>query len=156
MKQITLRPIGHVVSSRKTPEDENWAAEPCYIQLDKNVFSSESFSGLEDFSHVIVVFHFDQIPDDQIQTQARHPRDNPQWPKVGIFAQRAAVRPNRIGVTVCKIRKVDGTRLELEALDALDGTPVLDIKPCIREFGPQGEIVQPPWITDLMQKYWNE
>lgn len=154
MKEIVLRPVGHVVSPRRTDEDSNWAEFPVHIQLDDVKFKNTSFNGLEQFSHVIVVFFLDKIPEEKIQHHDRHPRDNPQWPKVGIFAQRGGLRPNRIGVTVSRILKVDGTRLHLEALDAIDGTPVLDIKPCVHEFGPRGELIQPDWMTEMMRDYW--
>jgi len=154
MDSIELKPIGHVVSQRKAKEDDYWGSVDCYIQLDEKRFSPDSLMGLEEFSHVLVLFFLDKIDPASIQMHARHPRDNPNWPKVGIFAQRGAVRPNRIGVTVCRIKRVDGLKLELEALDAIDGTPVLDIKPCVYEFGPQGELIQPQWMTELMQNYW--
>ena len=110
--------------------------------------------GLLDFSHVEVVFRFHGVSDDQVTTDARHPRNNPDWPKVGIFAQRAKVRPNRIGVTTCPLLGVDGLRLRVRGLDAIDGTPVLDIKPYLREFAPRGATTQPAWATELMAGYW--
>jgi tRNA (Thr-GGU) A37 N-methylase len=73
---------------------------------------------------------------------------------VGIFAQRGKNRPNRIGVTVCRIVSVSGRRIEVEGLDAIDGTPVLDIKPVMAEFLPRGEIRQPDWSSELMKDYW--
>ena len=89
-----------------------------------------------------------------METSARHPRNNAEWPKVGIFAQRGKNRPNQIGLTLCKILKVDGTALYLEGLDAVDGSPVLDIKPWVIEFGPRGPVLQPKWISELMRGYW--
>jgi len=76
------------------------------------------------------------------------------WPLVGIFAQRGKNRPNRIGLTTCAILKVEGTRLHVRGLDAIDGTPVLDIKPVMREFLPRGEVRQPEWASELMAEYW--
>ncbi|MFN5819570.1 MAG: TrmO family methyltransferase, partial [Novosphingobium sp.] len=85
---------------------------------------------------------------------ARHPRGNPDWPKVGVFAQRGRNRPNRLGVSVCRILGVDGTSLLVGGLDAIDGTPVLDIKPVMAEFQPRGEVRQPDWSRELMADYW--
>jgi tRNA (adenine37-N6)-methyltransferase len=82
------------------------------------------------------------------------PRGNPDWPMVGIFAQRGRNRPNRIGVSVCRIVKVDGTRLEVEGLDAIDGTPVLDIKPVLKGFLPRGKVREPDWASSIMADYW--
>ena len=90
----------------------------------------------------------------KINTGARHPRGNTAWPKVGIFAQRGKDRPNRIGVTVCKILSVDGLSLRVRGLDAIDGTPVLDIKPVMKGFLPRGEIREPDWARKLMADYW--
>ena len=90
----------------------------------------------------------------KIETAARHPRNNPDWPRVGILAQRAKNRPNQIGSTICRVLRVEGTRLFLEGLDAVDGSPVLDIKPWVREFAPRGELRQPMWVTELMRGYW--
>jgi tRNA (Thr-GGU) A37 N-methylase len=73
---------------------------------------------------------------------------------VGIFAQRAKVRPNRIGSTMVEIVSRAATVLEVIGLDAADGTPVLDIKPVMREFLPRTPVRQPPWATELMRNYW--
>ena len=90
----------------------------------------------------------------KIETGARRPRNNPAWPLVGIFAQRGKNRPNRLGTTICRIDRVEGLLLHVTGLDAVDGTPVLDLKPWVREFGPRGEVRQPEWMTELMAAYW--
>jgi tRNA (Thr-GGU) A37 N-methylase len=89
-----------------------------------------------------------------VVTGARHPRGNKDWPEVGIFAQRGKDRPNRIGSTICRVARVEGTRLFVIELDAIDGTPVLDIKPVMAEFLPRGEVWQPEWSHELMREYW--
>ena len=91
---------------------------------------------------------------DKIVSGARHPRHNVAWPKVGIFAQRGKNRPNRIGVTVCRIVAVDGLSLEVEGLDAIDGTPVVDIKPVLSGFLPRGDVREPAWAGEIMETYW--
>ena len=85
---------------------------------------------------------------------ARHPRGNPDWPRVGIFAQRGKDRPNRLGVSRCELLAVDGTAVRVRGLDAVDGTPVLDLKPWMAEFGPRGDMRQPAWASELMRGYW--
>ena len=75
-------------------------------------------------------------------------------PLVGIFAQRAKARPNRIGITTCELVSVEGLVVTVRGLDAIDGSPVLDIKPHVREFGPRTAVEQPEWIGELMQEYW--
>lgn len=151
---IPLDPIGYVRSARTQPIDDDWDAVECSIELDASRFKASALEGLNAFSHVEIVFYMDRVNPEKIETEARHPRNNVAWPKVGIFAQRGKNRPNQIGTTVCQIRDVDGTTLHLTGLDAIDGTPVLDIKPWVKEFGPRGDHRQPPWMTELMKGYW--
>lgn len=151
---VELIPIGWVRSSRSEAIDDEWDSVRSRIELDPTRFTPEALQGLETYSHVEVIFAFDQVADADIVTTARHPRGNKDWPKVGIFAQRGKNRPNRLGLTVCAIEKVDGLTLHLRGLDAIDGSPVLDIKPWMREFGPRGELRQPEWATELMKRYW--
>ncbi len=154
MDEILMRPIGVVRSTRKSVADDDWDREEVSIEIDTALLSNEALVGLDTFSHVEVLFHMDRVASARIETAARHPRNNPDWPKVGILAQRAKNRPNQIGSTVCRVRHVDGTKLFLEGLDAIDGSPVLDIKPWVREFAPRGDVVQPRWMSELMQGYW--
>ncbi len=155
MKDIVLHPIGTVQSTRKEIRDDNWDEETAFIELDPDIFTNEALMGLEEFSHAEILFHMDRVDPLKIEKVARRPRNNEAWPKIGIFAQRGKNRPNQIGTTVCKILKVEGLKLYLEGLDAVDATPVLDIKPWVNEFAPRGNIYQPLWITELMQEYWN-
>ncbi len=83
------------------------------------------------------------------------PRGNPEWPAVGIFAQRAKNRPNRLGVSTCELVGVDGCTLDVRGLDAIDGTPVLDVKPYLAEFGPRSPVHQPVWSHELMAGYFD-
>jgi tRNA (adenine37-N6)-methyltransferase len=150
-----VTPIGWVQSSRDEAIDDDWESVSATITLDPDRFTADSLAGLEEFSHVEVVFLFDRVDDAEIQTGVRHPRGNPDWPQVGIFAQRAKMRPNRLGVSVCRLLGVDGTTLRVAALDAIDGTPVLDLKPVMVEFLPRGEVNQPAWSHELMATYWS-
>ncbi|MFF3016896.1 SAM-dependent methyltransferase [Streptomyces sp. NPDC057939] len=147
-------PVGVVVGGREEVVDDHWGHETAVIRLDGRRFGPEALYGLEDFSHVEVVYHFDRVPVERIETGARHPRGNTDWPLVGIFAQRGKNRPNRLGVSRCRVLKVDGLDVHVQGLDAVDGTPVLDLKPCIEEFGPRGETHQPHWATALMRDYY--
>lgn len=147
-----ILPIGKVMSTRAVAEDDNWDSETSAIEL-LPPFSERSLMGLDSFSHCIVVYVFDKAQWDESR-MSRHPRGNQEWPEVGIFAQRAKDRPNRLGVTVCRILGVDGSVLRVTGLDAIDGTPVVDIKPWMNEFGPRGAATQPEWATELMSGYW--
>ena len=117
-------------------------------------FGPEALAGLDGFSHVEVVFLFHRVAESAVVAGARHPRGRTDWPKVGIFAQRGKDRPNRIGVTVCRLLVVEGTTLKVVGLDAIDGTPVLDVKPVMRGFLPRGDVREPQWARALMADYW--
>jgi tRNA (adenine37-N6)-methyltransferase len=151
---IDIKPIGFVKAGRTLAEDDFWGGEDACISLTE-AFTSEALLGLASFSHAEVLFLFHQVPDSKIVVGARHPRDNVDWPAVGIFAQRGKNRPNRIGSTICRIVRVEGTKLFVSELDAIDGTPVIDIKPVLAEFLPRQEIRQPCWSHELMRDYWN-
>jgi len=151
---IQLRAIGHVRGGRREPIDDDWDSVESVIALDPEQFTADATASLGDFSHVEVVFHFDQVPDDEINRGARHPRGRNDWPLVGILAQRGKGRPNRIGVTVCRLLSADGLTLKVRGLDAIDGSPVLDIKPVMTGFLPRGEIREPAWSKELMVGYW--
>jgi tRNA-Thr(GGU) m(6)t(6)A37 methyltransferase TsaA len=150
---FAIVPIGYVRGGRAEPLDDDWDREACAIVLDAR-FDAESILGLDAFSHLEVVYVFDRVPDGEIEMTARHPRGKKDWPRVGIFAQRGKGRPNRLGVSRCKLVRIEGTTLHVRGLDAIDGTPIVDIKPYMRELGPRGDTVQPAWATELMADYY--
>ena len=149
-----VRAIGHVSSPRVGRQDDEWGEVESTIRLDPDRFGADALAGLDAFSHVEVIFVFDQFDEANVTVGSRHPRGNEAWPKVGIFAQRASSRPNRLGLTTCEVIEVTGLELVVRGLDAIDGSPVLDIKPHIREFRPRAPVVQPEWISELMSGYW--
>lgn len=152
---IEVRPIGRVACPRAEAIDDDWGAIESTITLDATRFEPDVLAGLDAFSHVEVVFCFDRVDEAKINLGSRHPRGNEAWPRVGIFAQRAKARPNRIGITTCELLGVDGRTLRVRGLDAIDGTPVLDLKPFMREFAPRSATRQPAWSTELMAGYWS-
>jgi tRNA-Thr(GGU) m(6)t(6)A37 methyltransferase TsaA len=151
---IAVRPIGVVRGGRAEPVDDDWGGVEATIALDAERFTPDVTEGLDEFSHVEVVFVFHRVDEATITTGARHPRGNEDWPAVGILAQRAKGRPNRIGTTTCELVGVDGLHLAVRGLDAIDGTPVLDVKPYMTEFAPRTATRQPRWSTELMDAYW--
>jgi tRNA-Thr(GGU) m(6)t(6)A37 methyltransferase TsaA len=152
--RIEMWPVGVVRGSRGEAVDDDWGGVEAVIELDGGRFGPDAVAGLDAFSHVEVVFVFDRVDEARVERGARRPRGNPDWPAVGIFAQRAKGRPNRIGLTTCELVAVDGLRLHVRGLDAVAGTPVLDVKPYMAEFAPRTPTRQPPWSTDLMRGYW--
>jgi tRNA (adenine37-N6)-methyltransferase len=150
---MNVEPIGYVQGSRERPTDDEWGgAQACIALTDE--FTADALQGLAAFSHVEVLFVFHQLSPAEIVRGTRHPRGNPAWPAVGIFAQRGRSRPNRLGSTLCRVLRVEGTRLWVEELDAIEGTPVLDLKPVMVEFLPREAVRQPAWSHELMRRYW--
>ncbi len=154
MSDVAIAPIGVVRSARSDASDTGWGDVASTIVLDPARFDASALRGLEEFSHVEIVFVFHEIPEERICYGARHPRENPAWPLLGIFAQRGSARPNRIGVSRARVVAVRGAELDVRGLDALDGTPVLDVKPWLREYAPRGPVRQPRWCAEVMQDYF--
>jgi tRNA (adenine37-N6)-methyltransferase len=151
---LVMRPIGTVRGGRSEPVDDDWATVTSRIELDPDELEESATTGLAAFSHVDVVYVFDRVDPWRVCTGARRPRGRADWPSVGILAQRARDRPNRIGVTTCEVVGVGAYLIELRGLDAVDGTPVLDVKPHMSGFDPRGPVREPAWATELMQGYW--
>ncbi|WP_260478991.1 SAM-dependent methyltransferase [Kibdelosporangium aridum] len=116
-------------------------------------FGEACLQGLKGFSHVEVLFVFDQFPEHDDFREPRPNRGRSDLPPVGIFASRGPRRPNRIGVTCCAIESVHGRELTVVGLDAVSGTPVIDLKPAMAEFHP-ANIKQPEWVSRLMSEYF--
>ncbi|MDX6229452.1 MAG: tRNA (adenine37-N6)-methyltransferase [Frankiales bacterium] len=150
---FTVHLVAVVHSSRLEPTDDDWDDETTTIEL-VEPYGTEAVLGLETYSHLEVVYLFHRVDPGQPVTHARHPRGNPDWPLTGIFAQRGKDRPNRIGISTCELLAVDGTTLTVRGLDAIDGTPVLDIKPYMSEFAPRTPVRQPAWSRELMAGYF--
>lgn len=150
-----MKPIAYVESVRTVVEDDFWGGMESRVVLMDSVEPS-ALDGIEEFSHAEIIFVFDQVVPEKIVYGARHPRNNSAWPKVGIFAQRGKNRPNRIGSTIARIVRREGRTMLVAELDAVDGTPVLDIKPVMAEFLPRTKVRQPQWSRELMQHYWEQ
>jgi tRNA-Thr(GGU) m(6)t(6)A37 methyltransferase TsaA len=153
---IVLRPVGVVRSPIVQPADDCWGDVLATIELDGTQFPRDCTLGLEEYSHVEVVFYLHRIPAETIVSGARHPRGRADWPKMGVFAQRTKDRPNRIGITTCRLESVDGLTVRVRELDAVDGTPVLDLKPYYQGFAPRGEVREPRWARELMAGYFHK
>ncbi len=151
---IRLEPIGYVRNHRTELADDDWGNVRSRIVL-ADWLTPTSLLGLKDFSHAEIIYVFDRVEESQVEPEARHPRDNPDWPKVGIFAQRGKNRPNRLGATIVALESVEDRTLTVRGLDAIDGTPVVDIKPVMREFLPRQAVEQPQWASELMANYWS-
>ena len=153
MTKIILEPIAYVKNMRHDMSDDHWGNVLSEITLVDSL-PEDCFEGIETFSHLEIIYHFNKADESKTLLGANHPRENKAWPNVGIFAQRKKDRPNHIGVTIVKIVSRTGRTLIVSNLDADDGTPVLDIKPVVKEFLPLDEVKQPAWISQLMKDYW--
>jgi len=154
MARFSVEPIGVVRSSRITPTDDDWDAVESRIELDPEVLEPDATIGLDGFSHIEVVYLFHLADAAAACRGARRPRGNPNWPVTGILAQRAKDRPNGIGVSICRLLGVENRSLHVQGLDAIDGTPVLDVKPYLSGFAPRGDVREPTWSLELMDRYW--
>jgi tRNA (adenine37-N6)-methyltransferase len=150
--EIKLRPIAVVKNSRTTPTDDFWKEVISEIVLADHI-PTEAFERISDFSHLEIIYYFNKVDNRKIVFSGR-PRDNPNYPLVGIFSQRKKDRPNTIGLCTVELLEHNGRSIKVKYLDAIDRTPVLDIKPVYQEFQPKGDIRQPIWASDLMKNYW--
>jgi len=151
----TIEPIAFVKNNRKKVEDDLWGDVISEIIISDKI-SEESLKGIQEFSHLEIIFYFHLADLSKINTLATHPRENKKFPKIGIFAQRKKARPNLLGSTIVKLIKSKKNVLIVSGLDAVDGTPVVDIKPVLKEFLPVDKIKQPLWSTELMKNYWTK
>ena len=151
---LCMAPIGHVRGGRREATKDGWGGNRCRLELDPARFTPDALRGVEALSHVEVVFWFHVDADEPEERGARHPRGRSDWPQVGIYAQRGRMRPNRIGVSICKVLGVEGLAVEVEGLDAVDGTPLLDIKPVWTGYLPREAVREPAWVQELMANYW--
>ena len=144
---INLKAIGTVRNEVKQPTDkDNWWQElVSEIVIEPGL--TEALSGLEEFSHVIVLFWMHRVTDTEIPLKV-HPMGQPEMPLTGLFATRTPVRPNRIGVTVARLLEREGNILRVKGLDALDESPVIDIKPYIPVADPEADAKVPQWILN--------
>ena len=150
---MIVEPIGVVKSPVAQTMDENWGNVLSEIHLAPNL--APGLTGIDQFHYIIVVFHMHKASFDPKRDLIRRPQGRPDMPEVGIFAQRAKHRPNPIGMTAVQLTKVDANVLTVRGLDAVDGTPILDIKPYYPAFDRIEVPRSPEWVGRLMEKYFS-
>ena len=139
---IPITPIGVVRNGEHDPARQDWTRVRSRIELRPEL--APALDGLEGFSHVIVVGWLDRIPEELRERRAAHPGGDERLPLRGAFALRGA-RPNPIAVTVCRLRSAGDASVEVEGLDLIDGTPVLDLKPYIAVYDSEPDATLPDW-----------
>ena len=148
-----FEPVGYVRNGRTEMSVGHWANVESRIEIDPRYV--KGLLGLIEFSHAVIVFHLDRIPSfDPAKQITRNPRGMENLPPVGVFAQRTKFRPNPLGVTTVELVAVDDKGVTVRGLDALDGTPVLDIKPYIPAFERKDDVRLPPWVEKMMDGYF--
>lgn len=149
---IELKPVAFVRNARTTPTDDFWESVITEIELADDI-PTEAFDNISHFSHLEIIYWLNKVESKDMVFSGR-PRGNPDYPMMGIFGQRKKDRPNAIGLTTVELLEHTGRTIKVKYLDAINGTPVLDIKPVFKEFQPKTEIKQPEWVADLMRDYW--
>jgi tRNA-Thr(GGU) m(6)t(6)A37 methyltransferase TsaA len=149
---MDLKPIGTVKSAVSEPVDENWGKVVSEIHLDPAL--AAGLRGLDQFSHILVLFFMHRSTFEPSRDLIRRPKGRGDMPELGIFAQRAKHRPNPIGITAVELLAVDGSVLKVRGLDAIDGTPVLDIKPYLPAFDRVDQPSAPEWVAKVMEGYF--
>jgi tRNA-Thr(GGU) m(6)t(6)A37 methyltransferase TsaA len=144
--------IGVVYNDVKEPTDEGWGRVVSEIVLDETF--TDGLDGIEQFSHLLILFWMHRAAEAEPVRMRRRPQGRADMPEVGLFAQRARHRPNPIGVTAVKLLRRDKNRLFVEGLDAINGTPVLDVKPYVPAYDTVEAARIPAWTTRLMDGYF--
>lgn len=149
---MEIQPIGTIHSPVTEVAEERWGDVVSEIHIDD--LYAPGLTGIEDWSHVMVVYSMHEASFDLEKDMVRRPRNRDDMPELGVFARRSAQRPNGIGVTAVEVVKVEGNILTVRRLDAIDGTPVLDIKPYAPVYDSVYEPLIPVWFIRLMQDYY--
>jgi len=145
--------IGTVKCTVTEMSQGGWAKVDSEIHLDPQY--APGLQGLGGFSHAIVVFMLDRAQGfDPAKQLLRKPRGMEDLDAVGVFAQRTKFRPNPLGVTAVRLLGIAGNVVKVRGLDALDGTPVLDIKPYVPAFDRVDDARLPPWVAHMMEGYF--
>ena len=151
MENIIITPIGTVKNNVNEKKDTTWGNDISSIVLNDDYITG--LKGLDGFSHAIILFYLDKAKYDKEKHLQRRPQNREDMPLVGIFAQRGKDRPNQIGMTSVGIISVSDNELVVKGLDAIDGTPVLDIKPYYPVYDKK-EANVPLWVDKLMEHYF--
>ena len=151
-RTVELRAIGSVSSPVGDRTDSGWGDVVARITLEPEY--AGALTGLDSFSHALVLTYLHQARFDPAKHLRRRPQGREDMPEVGILSQRAKNRPNPIGVTAVEIVGVGEDFLDVKGLDAIDGTPVLDVKPYFPQYDRVPSPSVPAWVDELMKDYF--
>lgn len=150
--ELDILLIGYVENNVSEQSDENWGNTKSRIRLKDEYVGG--LKGLENFSHAIILTYLHEAKFVRNKHLERRPRNLPEMPLVGIFSQRAKDRPNPIGLAAVKIIEVLTDSLIVEGIDAINGTPVIDIKPYYPQYDKIDNAIVPEWVNRLMENYF--
>ncbi|MFE5077582.1 SAM-dependent methyltransferase [Streptomyces halstedii] len=153
MATYEVESIATVVGGHTRVQDDYQGGIESVIRLN-DTYPLETLQGIEEFSHLTVTWRFHMARQEDVQLHARSPRGNPRWPTTGTFVHRNHRRPNQLAVSYPRLLGVDGRDLRVTDLDAVDGTPVVDLAPYFQEMGPRGAVSQPTWPGEMLADYW--
>jgi tRNA-Thr(GGU) m(6)t(6)A37 methyltransferase TsaA len=148
-RTINLIPIGRVANDIGYPSHVKWESITSKVVIAPRL--AEALDGIDDFSHIVIIFYFDKVGDDRHSLLKVHPENKGELPLVGVFATRSPIRPNPIGITVVKLLERQENVLSVLGLDAYHGTPVLDVKPYLRRGDLIEEAAMPDWLLRLWE-----
>jgi tRNA-Thr(GGU) m(6)t(6)A37 methyltransferase TsaA len=150
LRKISLKAIGRVHNSVRKIKREGWDSVVSKVILDKAF--AEALEGVEEYSHLLVLFWLSRVRKAERKMKKIHPKSRQDLPLVGIFATRTQYRPNPIGLTLVKLLGRKKNVLKVQGLDALDGTPVIDIKP----ISPHQEFPKKKRVPKWYDQLWRE
>ena len=149
--EIEMKAVGVVQNSLdRAPISGAWrvAWKEVISQIVVRSEFAPALDGIEAFSHLFILFWLHKVSEEERRTYRIHPSNNTSFPLVGAFATRTRHRPNPIGISVVQLVEVRSNVLLVKGLDAVDGTPVLDIKPYVPAFDlPLEEVRTGPWVN---------
>lgn len=149
---ITMTEIAVVKNEVDKKKDTSWGEDISIIELNEEY--AGGLEGLQDFSHVIIIYYLNKANYEKEKHLKRRAQNRKDMPLVGIFSQRGKDRPNQIGMTAVSVVSVDERTLTVRGLDAIDGTPVLDIKPYYPMYDLKEGAIVPEWVEELMKEYF--
>ena len=144
--------IGYVKTDIEEKMVTNWGN--VYSQIEINKELEKGLTGLKDFSHLTIIYHLDKAEFSEEKHLCRKPQNREELPSVGIFAQRAKNRPNPLGITTVELMDVKDNIIYVKGLDAINGTPILDIKPYYPQYDKVENAKIPEWVNVIMKEYF--
>ena len=150
MPTAAFSPIGVVQNAVKESQMYGWERVESRIVVRQEL--TDALDGLEDYSHLIVLFWIHRVPEEERGATRIRPMGDPTLPLLGVFATRTQLRPNPIGVSIVPLLGRKGNVLRVRGLDAIDGTPVLDVKPYIPHYDSVPQATIPAWAGEVVER----